>query len=83
MDADGVSFGDFGAGSGGGGGSRGKRGSGGGGGGGGGKPVVDQDLMDTWYPDCRECACCKVGKEEDMGGKISVARWGIVYWFRE
>eukprot|EP00904_Undaria_pinnatifida_P000672 jgi/Undpi1/10605/HiC_scaffold_29.g13055.m1 len=57
MDADGVSFGDFGAGSGGGG-HRGKRGSGGAGAGG--KLIVDQDLMDTWYPDCRECACCKV-----------------------
>eukprot|EP00752_Nemacystus_decipiens_P012744 g11285.t4 len=47
MDADGLSFGDF------------------GGGGGGGVPggkatsTAQQDLMDTWYPACRECACCK------------------------
>lgn len=47
MDADGVYFGDFG---------------GGGGGAAGGKSSAQakQDLMDTWYPDCRECACCKV-----------------------
>lgn len=47
MDADGMSFGDFG---------------GGGGGAAGGKSTAQakQDLMDTWFPDCRECACCKV-----------------------
>ncbi|CAN0383943.1 unnamed protein product [Pylaiella littoralis] len=44
MDADGVTFGDFG-----GGGSRSA----------GGTTTAEQDLMDTWYPDCRECACCK------------------------
>lgn len=55
MDGDGVSFGDFGMGGAGGkssGSSRGRRA--------GGKPTIDQDLMDTWYPDCRECDCCKV-----------------------
>lgn len=57
MDADGVSFGDFGESGASGGGYQGRRGSGGGAGG---KPAVDQDLMDTWYPDCRECTCCKV-----------------------
>lgn len=58
MDSDGVSFGDFG---GGGGGSSGG-GGGGGGRGAGAKSTAQQDLMDTWYPDCRECSCCKVGK---------------------
>lgn len=62
MDRDGVTFGDFGTG-----GVDGRRGNGGSGGGrGGGKPVVDQDLMDTWYPDCRECTCCKVCSEEEI-----------------
>lgn len=46
MDADGVSFGDF------------------GGGRGGATSTAQQDLMDTWYPDCRECACCKVLYDE-------------------
>lgn len=59
MDADGVSFGDFGPGNSGGG----PRGGSSGGRMGGGKPTVDQDLMDTWYPDCRECTCCKVKKK--------------------
>ncbi|CAN0238567.1 unnamed protein product [Scytosiphon promiscuus] len=26
---------------------------------GGAKSTAEQDLMDTWYPDCRECVCCK------------------------
>lgn len=60
MDMDGVSFGDFGAR-----GVNGGRDSGGGRSSGAGKPVVDQDLMDTWYPDCRECVCCKVCVSED------------------
>lgn len=48
IDGDGVSFGDFGlVGAGGREESR--------------KSMVDQDLMDTWYPDCRDCPCCKVG----------------------
>ena len=47
MDVDGVSFGDFGVASAG----RGERSR---------QSVVDQDLMDTWYPDCRDCQCCKV-----------------------
>lgn len=54
MDRGSVTFGDFGRG------GAGDERSGGGGGGG--KPVIDQDLMDTWYPDCRECTCCKVFK---------------------
>lgn len=48
IDSDGVSFGDFGVVRAGG--REESR-----------KLKVDQDLMDTWYPDCRDCPCCKVG----------------------
>lgn len=60
MDRGTVTFGDFGPG----GAGDGRSGSGVGGG----KPVIDQDLMDTWYPDCRECTCCKVFKAKVQCG---------------
>ncbi|CAM9160945.1 unnamed protein product [Choristocarpus tenellus] len=44
IDKEGVSFGDF---------RYSKAGEGKG------KKIVDQDLMDTWYPDSRNCTCCK------------------------
>ncbi|CAM9632318.1 unnamed protein product, partial [Ectocarpus sp. 13 AM-2016] len=60
MDSDGVTFGDFGGGGSSGGGGVGDGGGGGGGGRGpGARSTAQQDLMDTWYPDCRECSCCK------------------------